>query len=156
MTTARYEITTDNKDVVRRLYEECLNGKNFAGAAEFIAGSFVAPVGAGPDGFLATVRPLYAAFEPMHFEIEDMVAEGDRVVVRWTMSGTHSGAWGGARPSGKSVRQTAIVIYQLAHRKVIAVWPMVDRLGLAQQLGLIATPNGGSSSPHAVTSNVSQ
>jgi predicted ester cyclase len=156
MTIANSGIAADNKELVRRLYEECLNGRNFASAAEFIAGSFVAPIGSGPGGFLATVRPLYGAFEPMHFEIEDMVAEGDRVVVRWTMSGTHSGAWGGARPSGKSVRQSAIVIYQLAHRKVIAVWPMVDRLGLAQQLGLIAGPNGELSSPHAGTSNVSQ
>ena len=111
MTIANGAIAADNKEVVRRLYEECLNGRNFASAAVFIAGSFVAPIGSGP---------------------------------------------GGARPSGKSVRQSAIVIYQLAHRKVIAVWLMVDRLGLAQQLGPIAGPNGGLSSPHAGTSNVSQ
>jgi predicted ester cyclase len=151
MTIANREITADNKDVVRRLYEECLNGKNFSRAADFVATSFVAPIGSGPGGFLATIRPLYDAFEPMRFEIEDMVAEGDRVVVRWSMSGTHSGVWGGARPTGKSVRQSAIVIYQLAHRKIIAVWPMVDRLGLAQQLGLVASPNGGPPSPHAAT-----
>ena len=147
MTLENDGIAADNKDVVRRLYEECLNEKNFACAADFIATSFVTPLGSGPGGFLATLRPLYEAFEPIHFQIEDMVAEGDRVVVRWTMSGTHSGVWGGSQPTGKSVRQSAIVIYQLAQSKLIAFWPMVDRLGLAQQLGLAA--NGGSSSPHA-------
>jgi predicted ester cyclase len=151
MMIANSGIAADNKDVVRRLYEKCLNGKNFSSAVEFIATSFVAPMGSGRGGFLATIRPLYDAFEPMHFDIEDMVVEGDRVVVRWTMSGTHSGAWGGARPTGKSVRQSAIVIYQLAQGKVIAAWPMVDRLGLAQQLGLLAPPNGGPFSPHAAT-----
>jgi hypothetical protein len=71
MAIANSEIAADNKDVVRRPYEECLNGKHFASAAEFIATSYLAPIGAGPGGFLATARPPYEAFEPLHFEIEE-------------------------------------------------------------------------------------
>ena len=131
-----------NAAVVMKLYEECLNQKNFSMAEALIDPSLEAPGGQGVQGFLAIIRPLHAAFDPMVFKIEDIIAQGDRVVVRWTMRGTHSGVWAGAAPTPKPVEQTAIVIYQLKDGKIAAYWPMVDRLGLAMQLGLVVPANG--------------
>ena len=131
-----------NAAVVMKLYEECLNQKNYSMAEALVSPSLEAPGGQGVEGFLAIIRPLHAAFSPMVFKIEDIIAQGDRVVVRWTMRGTHSGVWAGAAPTHKPVEQTAIVIYQLKDGKIAAYWPMVDRLGLAMQLGLVVPANG--------------
>lgn len=148
----RFEKVLDRADanasVVMKLYEECLNRKNFSMAEALIAPSFEAPGGQGVEGFLEIIRPLHAAFDPVTFEIEDIIAQGDRVVVRWTMRGTHSGIWAGAAPTHKPIQQAAIVIYQLKDGKIAAYWPMVDRLGLAMQLGLVA-PGNDLASPHA-------
>jgi predicted ester cyclase len=134
-----------NAAVVMKLYEECLNQKNYSMAEALVAPSLEAPGGQGVEGFLEIIRPLHAAFDPLVFEIEDIIAQGDRVVVRWTMRGTHSGVWAGAAPTHKPVQQTAIVIYQLKDGKIAAYWPMVDRLGLAMQLGLVVPGNGQAS-----------
>jgi predicted ester cyclase len=85
----------------------------------------------------------------MTFQIEDSVVQSDRVVVRCTMRGTHTGASAGAAPAGKIIHQGAIVIYQPRGGRTIVFWPMVDRLRLALQLGLIAPPGRDRASPHA-------
>ena len=138
-----------NTHAIKQLYDECLNGKNFFSAGTLISSSFQAPGGTGPAGFLNTIRPLHAAFDPIVFEIEDIVAQYDRVVVRWTMRGRHVGSWAGEGPTGNAVHQAGIVIYKLSGGKVVAFWPMVDRLGLALQLGLVGQPGYLQSSPHA-------
>ena len=69
-----------------------------------------------------------------------MVAEGDRVVVRWTAEGTHQGELLGIPPTGKRLRFSGISIYRLAEGKVAEVWEEFDRLGLMQHLGVILTP----------------
>lgn len=151
---SRFEEVLDkahaNAAVVMKLYEECLNQKNYSMAEALIAPSLETPGGRGVEGFLEIIRPLHAAFDPLAFKIEDIIAQGDRVVVRWTMRGTHSGVWAGAAPTHKPVQQTAIVIYQVQDGKIAAYWPMVDRLGLAMQLGLVVAGNG-QASPHAIS-----
>jgi predicted ester cyclase len=146
---SRFEEVLDkanaNAAVVMKLYEECLNQKNYS-----MAEALIAPGGRGVEGFLEIIRPLHAAFDPLAFKIEDIIAQGDRVVVRWTMRGTHSGVWAGAAPTHKPVQQTAIVIYQVQDGKIAAYWPMVDRLSLAMQLGLVVAGNG-QASPRAIS-----
>lgn len=137
-----------NVRVVVKLYEECLNQKNFSMAEELIAPSFEAAGRRGVEGFLEIIPPLNAAFDPMVFEIEDIIAQGDRVVVRWAMRGTHSGVWAGAAPTNKPIQMAAIVIYQLRDGMIAAYWPMVDRLGFALQLGLVI-PASDRASPQA-------
>jgi predicted ester cyclase len=66
-----------------------------------------------------------------------VLVDGDRVAVRWTSSGTHTGPFMGAEPTGRAVSHWAVVIYRLQDGKVVEMWPMVDRLGMMRQLGVV-------------------
>jgi steroid delta-isomerase-like uncharacterized protein len=75
---------------------------------------------------------------PGQFTIEDLIAEGDKVVLRYTFHGTHQGQWRGLPPTGKSVTFTGIFIYRILDGKIVEGWENADALGLVQQLGLIS------------------
>ncbi len=68
---------------------------------------------------------------------EDMIAEGDKVVVRSTFRGTHKGDLMGIPPTGKQVTMPLILIYRIADDKIVEHWMQADALGLLQQLGVI-------------------
>ena len=70
-------------------------------------------------------------------ENEDMIAEGDRVVSRWTMRSTHKGEWMGIAPTGKQVMITGISIHRIAGGKIVEDWANADELGMMQQLGAV-------------------
>ncbi len=74
---------------------------------------------------------------PGQFTIEDLIAEGDKVVLRYTFHGTHQGQWRGLPPTGKPVTFTGIFIYRILDGKIVEGWENADALGLVQQLGLI-------------------
>ena len=74
----------------------------------------------------------------MRFTIEDLIAEGDRVVVRWRWRATHAGTFNGHPATGKAVSNTGTVIYQLAGDKIVRAWLEADRLGVLQQIGAVA------------------
>jgi steroid delta-isomerase-like uncharacterized protein len=80
------------------------------------------------------------AVPDMRATIEDMVAEGDKLAVRWTVQGTHRGELLGIPPTGKPVRFSGISIYRLAAGKIAEQWEQWDRLPLLQQLGVLPTP----------------
>jgi predicted ester cyclase len=89
------------------------------------------------EQFYATLR---AAFPDIHFMIEDQIAEGDRVVTRWSARATHTGEYQGISPTGKQLSVTGIDIDRIANGKVVECWPHMDELGLLQQLGVVPTP----------------
>jgi len=95
-------------------------------------------LGRGPAP-IQQLHTLYgASFPDQRFTVEDLVAEGDKVVVRWTVRGTHQGELMGIAPTGKQVTVTGITIYQLTDGKIaeeIANW---DAFGLMQHLGAIS------------------
>ena len=72
--------------------------------------------------------------------IDDMAADGDRVVLRWTARGTNTGEMMGMPATGKPVRVTGIIINRIAAGKMVEGWGNFDALGMLQQLGVIATP----------------
>jgi predicted ester cyclase len=72
-----------------------------------------------------------------HVTVEDMIAEGDKVVVRATMHGTHQGEGMGIPPTGKQVTVPMIVVYRIAEDKIAEHWIVADQLGLMQQLGAV-------------------
>jgi predicted ester cyclase len=74
---------------------------------------------------------------PGQFTLEDLIAEGDKVVLRYAFHGTHQGQWRGLPPTGKPVTFTGIFIYRILDGKVVEGWENADALGLVQQLGLI-------------------
>jgi predicted ester cyclase len=75
------------------------------------------------------------------YTIEDVVAEGDRVVVRWTNSGTHIGVFAGIPPTGRSFVIAGIDIYRVADGKLAEHWHVVDQLAMMAQLGLLPEPS---------------
>ena len=120
--------TEDNKAFIRH-YFDAISGKDKA--AE-VVNRYVA------DEELKHHIDLYEAAFP-HYQLlaEDMIAEGDKVVVRSTFRGTHNGDLMGIPPSGKQVTMPVMLIYRIADDKIVQHWMQADALGLLQQLGVI-------------------
>lgn len=133
----------ENKTLVRRYIEEVWSNGSVAAISAFVADDFVAhgtmPLH-GPQEVQQFLQVLHTAFPDYAETIEDQVAEGDRVVTRWTGHGTHQGAFMGVAATGRPVTITAIVIDRVASGKVVEEWEVVDLLGLLQQLGALPAP----------------
>jgi predicted ester cyclase len=130
--------TDANKQAVRRIYDEAVNTGRTGILADLVAPEFTGPDGSrGPAAFGANVAALRAGFPDIRFTIEQLVAEGDRVAVRWTWTGTHTGTFRGFAASGKEVRDTGLVLYTFAGGKVVGAIIETDRLGVLQQIGVV-------------------
>ena len=140
-----------HKAIPRRITEEAWNRGNLDILDELIAPDFIRhtplrPEGIhGIEGFKQHVAGTRAAFPDAEFLIEDEIAEGDRVVNRWTFRGTHRGEFGGIPATGKAVTMTGRGIVRIADGKVAEIWDEADALGLLRQLGVIPTPGQGTS-----------
>lgn len=133
----------ENKAQFRRAYEEVLNRGDLSGVEELIAPEFLnheAPPGRdrGPESMRGLANMLRTAFPDLHFEIEDLVAEGDTVAGRLTMSGTHEGPLMGMPPTGCSVRQNHMHFVRFRDGKAVEHWGVRDDLEMMQQLGAVA------------------
>ena len=84
----------------------------------------------------------YAAFPDLHTTIEQVVGEGDIVVVRGTDRGTHRGDFMGIAPTGRNVTVPWICIYRVTDGKITEQWISSDGLGMLQQLGVLPRPSG--------------
>ena len=137
--------TEDNKAVVRRFYEEVMNQKKRAVLDEVFDLNVVdhfAPPGTpgGLEGARQTLGMFLSAFPDLHFTVEDLIAEGDKVVARATLSGTQQGTFMGIPATGKHVTITGIDINRFEGGKSVEHWVEMDTLGLMQQLGVIPPP----------------
>jgi steroid delta-isomerase-like uncharacterized protein len=142
MNQTMIDTSQENKQLVEKLYRDCINTGNTAQLDRLIHEGFVGARGEkGPAGFTQTIATLRTGFPDVHFTLEDLVAENDRVVARWKMEGTHLGPFAGFPASQKRVTQTAIVIYQIKDSKIIRAWLQPDSLGLLQQIGAIPALN---------------
>jgi predicted ester cyclase len=145
MLTEVNKSTEANKASVRRFYDEVFNKKNRAAISEFIAPNHVdhaAPPGlpGGIEGVKQTLTMYLTAFPDLHFTVEDLIAEGDKVVARLTTHGTQQGTFMGVAPTGKQVTVTAIDINRIVGGKSVEHWLQMDMLGLLQQLGVVPMP----------------
>jgi predicted ester cyclase len=91
----------------------------------------------GLDGVRRVVSVWRSAFPDLHFTLEDLLADGDTVVARWTCRGTHQGEFRGHASTGKHVTFTGITISRLAQGKIVEQWTEEDGVSLYQQLGLL-------------------
>lgn len=136
----------ENKAVFRRYVDEVGNEGNLGLVDEI----FDIYISHQPDGhteergrenvkrFMGEFRQ---AFPEFHSTIEDQIAEGDKVVTRWTMRGTHQGEFRGLAPSGKHITVTGIGIFRFSEEgKVVESWDNFDQLGMMRQLGAIPAP----------------
>ena len=136
-------MSTSNAARVSRLYLECFNEGRLSAADEVIGQTLTMHTGdRGPEGFKQTVERLRVAFADLHFTLNDVLSDGDRVIVRWTMTGTQRAPYMGIPTTGKAVVLTAIAIYRMEHGRAVEQWSVVDRLGLMQQLGVAPSPGG--------------
>ena len=133
--------TEDNKATTRRFFEEVWNQGKLTVVDEFCAPSFIYHTPTGPihglEGFKQFATMYRTAFPDLHIPMEDMIAEADKVVTRWTARGTHKGDLMGIPPTGKQATTTGISIFSVANGKAVEQWANYDDLGLLQQLGVI-------------------
>lgn len=132
-----------NEAVVRRFYEELCNGRQNDLASELFTDDHQlhdpqVPAGRGPQG-IADVVSVYQNGVEGHWGIEELFSAGDRVVVRWTGSGTHTGEINGIPPTGKDIRVDAISVHRLQDGKIAETWEVWDTLGFLQQMGVVPT-----------------
>ena len=135
-------MSEQNKATARRLYEEVINQGKLETADELLAPDAPSHTGVppGPEGLKRHVSMLRAAFPDLHHSIEDVIAEGDKVVVRTTCTGTHVGDFLGIPPTGRRFTQEHIHILRLEQGKVAEHWAQMDKVGMMQQLGVMPAP----------------
>jgi steroid delta-isomerase-like uncharacterized protein len=136
--------TEANKAVVRRYYDEVLNAGGVGRLAELAVADYAEhdPLpgqGAGREGLRERVELLRDAFRP-HFTIEDIIAEGDRVAVRWTNRGTHVGEFMGMPATGRPFAIAGIDVHRLRDGRLAEHWHVVDLFSQLQQLGFLPQP----------------
>ena len=137
--------TEQNKDVVRRFLEEVWNAGNLDVVDELIAPDYVNHTDPGqppgPEGVKPLVTQFRSAFPDVHNAIEDVVAEEDRVAVRVTLVGTHTGEWTGRPPTGSAFSVEGMRLYRLTGGKIAEMWSATDSLTMLRQLGVIPAPD---------------
>jgi len=138
--------TDTDKALVHRFYDEVLNGRQVELLDELAVADYqehdpLPGQGQGRDGLKERVSMLIEGLAPT-FTLEDVIAEGDRVVVRWTNSATHVGSFAGIPPTGRSCEVAGIDIHRIEDGRMAEHWHVVDQLAMLQQLGLIPSPEG--------------
>ena len=135
-----------NKSALRLVFEEVWNKGNFAVLDETHEPNWVShfmPPGMPPgnEGFKQFVKMYRTAFPDLHFTVDDVIAEGDKVVLRWTATGTHKGKLMNFDPTFKKGTTTGITISRFNDKgKSVEAWSQFDQVGQLQQLGLIPMP----------------
>jgi steroid delta-isomerase-like uncharacterized protein len=129
--------------IERLLIEEVWNQGNFEVVDEVVASDYIGHSSEpafetyGPAGYKQYYASLREAFPDLTVTVEDQIAEGDKVVTRWTARGTHQGIFQGIAPTGKQGTITGITIDRVANGKVVECWTNADDLGLMRLLGVV-------------------
>ncbi len=122
-----------NKDVVRRLVAEVLN----AGRLDVVDELYAPTLAPRAKRWIA---PFRASFPDVHMEVVELIAEEDKVVGRFTCSGTHLGAWRGHAPTGRRFQAIdEVYIFRFSDGRIVHAWGLEDTLGRLEQLGLLRT-----------------
>ena len=138
-----------NKAVVQRVVDEIINQGKLDLADELFSPNYhshrdltrdASPSAAGadgPDSIKQDVGGVRAAFPDVHCVTDLMVAEGDKVMARITLTGTHNGTFLGAAPTGKRFKRTGMHMVRLEDGKIVEQWVQSDDLSMLQQLGMV-------------------
>jgi steroid delta-isomerase-like uncharacterized protein len=134
----------DNATVLERIDEEAFNRGNIAVLDELVAEDFVEhdPMpGTPPDreGLKAMIRGLHEAFPDFHTDVEDRIVAGDKVVERWSCTGTQEGDFMGIPATSRHIEIHGIDISRLENGRLVEHWTQVDTLSMLQQLGAMST-----------------
>jgi len=134
--------TTSNIDVALYAQLEFYGEGRYELAEQVVTPEYIdheAPPGtpSGPDGATAVLRWLRSAFEDLSYEVHEAFGDGDRVAIRLTSRGTHTGEFMGKPPTGRRFESEAIHLYRVEDGKLAEHWAKRDDLGMARQLGLL-------------------
>jgi steroid delta-isomerase-like uncharacterized protein len=138
--------TEENKRHIREWFDALNRGTGLEVVDDTYAADYVLhdpslpePV-RGVEGIRAFMSAVVAAFPDAHYTVEDLIAEGDRVVHRCSVRGTHRGDFLGVPPTGNQVAVPFIIVSRFEGDKIAEEWQMLDSLGLMRQLGVIPSP----------------
>jgi steroid delta-isomerase-like uncharacterized protein len=137
-------MTQQNKDLVRRWFEEVWNKGRALAVDEMLAENGVIHgldgEMRGPAAFKVFHAAFRAGFPDITIHIEDMVAEGDVVAVRWTAAATNKGNMDGFAATQKRIQITGMGFARVAHGKLVEGWNNFDQFGMFQQVGVVNLP----------------
>jgi len=135
-------MSKQNQEIFSQIWEEVWNKGNIGAADKLIASNYshhdpAQKFEPGLAGFKKRVSEVRAAFPDIHFTVDEMISEDDKVVSRWTAHATHKADFLGVPATGKRIVTTGIAISRYADGKTVETWSNWDALGLLQQLGAI-------------------
>ena len=138
----------DNKALAARILEEFFNQGNLSKMDELFSPEIVIHDPdkelRGLEQVMQGIARLHAAFPDLHYTAEDMIAEDNKVVIRFRGQGTHRGDFRGVTPTGKAMTYTGMMILRFVERKAVDYWAVSDALGIFQQLGAVLSFPGSS------------
>jgi predicted ester cyclase len=144
-------MSEQNKQLVRRWFEEVWNEGRRETVAEVLTPDAVIQEGSaasvGPEGFYPFFDRIHAAFSGIHVILHDMIAEDDRVFVRWSCIMWHTGEGLGMPPTNKGIEVSGMSLVRIANGRFVAAWQNWDMLGMLQQI------SGESMAPTYIAAN---
>jgi steroid delta-isomerase-like uncharacterized protein len=150
MTTSA-QVQDQNKRNAEKLFET-FNGDDLASLDGLVAEGYVGPQGdKGPAGFRRIVVGLRTAFPDIYYTVDEVVAEGDRVAVRWHWTGTHKAPFRGFPPTGKAVSNSGTGIFRFDNGRIASATLETDRLGFLEQIGVVPEGVGLGPRPSATS-----
>ena len=119
---------SDTKEAVRRYYAEVLNGRNLEAVGEYFTDERIV------EGVKRGCFAYFEAFPDLHLSIEELIAEGDRVFCRSTMTGTHDGEYKGIPATGRHIASESAEVFRVVDGKFVGYWCLSNVAGLMRQL----------------------
>ena len=133
-----------HEEVMRRFVEEVINNGNFSVLGELIQPNYVyrSPDQElhGPEGIRDLFTAYRVAFPDLNVTIDDLVAADEKVVISFTLNGTHKGDLMGIAATDKQVKVHGVVISRFEEGKIVEEWEILDQLTMYQQLGIVSLP----------------
>ncbi len=121
-------MTEENKALVERYYAEVLNGRDLDAVGDYFADERIV------EGVRRGCFAYFTAFPDIHMSLDELIAEGDKVFLRTTMTGTHDGEYKGLPPTGRHVAAETAEVYRIADGKFVGYWCLANVAGLMRQL----------------------
>jgi len=127
-----------NKQTVRRLFEDGFNRDRTDVIDALVGAEYVDATGErGAGAFKQVIARLRGAFPDIQYSVENVIAEGDAVAIRWHWSGTHRGSFRGIGPTGRSITNGGAALFRLRDGKIVGAELETDRLGFLQSIGVV-------------------
>ncbi len=144
-----------NKEVIRDFYEKVLNQRKLERMNEYVSENYVSATGEkGIDMFQKPLMALLKAFPDAQWTINEMLVDGDKVMVMQKITGTHTQTFQNIDPTHKTVANTGVAVYTLKNSKIVSHWIQTDRLSFLQQLNVIPVDLNPSTASKESTASV--